>query len=108
MTAPDPVAIALARQMPWTVAEPESIWVASGRINPKSTFTDCLLYALPLEVTEGAVLFVYIGALSSSREYIEPSMITKAHELVLTYAADPLTAFLDRDQDAINRALEKQ
>lgn len=44
MSTPDPVAIALARQMPWTVAEPESIWLASGHINPKSSFVDCLLY----------------------------------------------------------------
>ena len=107
MSTPDPVAIALARQMPWTVAEPESIWLASGHINPKSSFVDCLIYALPHEVTDGGVLFVYIGALSSSREDIEPSMITKAHELVLTYAADPLTAYLDRDQDAIDRALKQ-
>lgn len=107
MSTPDPASIALARQMPWTVAEQESIWLASGRIDAKSTFSDCLLYALPHYITGGEVVFVFVPDLSRNPDYIRPHMIARATEMVLTFGNAPLTAYYERDQPLIDRALEE-
>lgn len=110
MSILEPASIALARQMPWTVAEQESIWLITGRDGQGVEFVDCLAYVLPHYVTEGQVVFVFIGALSLGkvRDYIAPHMITRASELILTHASQPLTAFYDRDQPLIDRAPEEK
>lgn len=99
----------MAATMPWTVAEGGTLWIASGKTGNGHGFQDCLLRCVPEELhgCPGMVLFEALGYRSTHGLgfLVGPADITRAREVLLVWADDPLTAVEPHDQDTIDRAL---
>lgn len=97
----------MAARKPWTVAAPDTFWVATGEKNAQHTFTDCLARVLPSFVT-GTDTPVFELLLYGSSVYVPASSITSARELLLVEAKAPLEAFYENDQATIDIALAER
>ncbi|MCD4535666.1 hypothetical protein LRP67_16355 [Nocardioides sp. cx-169] len=99
--------IELAARMPWLSAEPDSMWVASGK-SPHGSFTDCLVRALPPMVT-GSETPVFEVLIYAQLGYCVPaSSVTTAKELLLVMADDPRTAYYVDDQPTLDAHLKAE
>ncbi|MFI8660766.1 hypothetical protein ACIGKR_12310 [Rhodococcus qingshengii] len=97
--------IAILREKPWLNAQPRSLWLATGVIvEERYSFADCLIRVLDEVMAEdGQPMFGFVD--TDHDVLIAPSMISRAQEVFLVFAADPLTAYFDRDQVLIDDAL---
>lgn len=105
----DLIDLEMAATMPWTVAEGGSLWIASGT-HPEpngGTFQDCLLRCVPefIHGTEGRLFEVL---LYGERKLVGPADITRAKEVFLVWADEPLEAVYVDDQDTIDHALAER
>lgn len=104
--------VELAARMPWTVAQDESMWVVSGTYPSGGTFTDCLAIVVPsyTGAPEGVPLFQLLvwGRFDATSEVVPASSITRARELILVDALDPLSAYYEDDQATIDIVLDRR
>ncbi|GAA0897872.1 hypothetical protein [Pseudonocardia zijingensis] len=91
---------------PWEAAEPESLWEITGEYpGGKHSFTECLAITLPEHVTGSErPLFVFVGALATTNEPVDPAWITHARPLLLVHRDEPSTAYWVDDQHWITGA----
>jgi hypothetical protein len=94
---------------PWDVAGPEELWCITGAypasegptraFTTTHTFTDCIAITLPGYVTgSDRPLFVFVGALASVNQPVDPAWITKATPLLLVLRDEPARAYYEQDQ----------
>jgi hypothetical protein len=106
---PDALNLEMAVTMPWTVAEGGSLWVASGRSLTGGRFEGCLLRCVPEEFhgQPGMRLFeaLVYGVTHGLGFLVAPDGITRAREVLLVFADDPLTAVEPDDQDTVEHAI---
>ncbi|NVC23382.1 hypothetical protein E7Z53_07985 [Kocuria salina] len=111
MTAPDPTAVERAARMPWTVAEEESLWVASGFYPDGGQFQECLARVIPQRITgpQTTPLFQILmwgGSGTGISDVVPASAIVRARELILVEALNPFKAYYEDDQRLIDHALQ--
>jgi hypothetical protein len=100
----DLIDLETAATKPWTVADGGTLWIASGSYRDGGGFEDCLIRCLPQWVhgTDGRLFEVL---LYGETKLIGPADITRAREVLLVYAEDPLTAVDEDDQNTLDYAL---
>lgn len=97
----NPESIAMLRQKPWLNAAPGSIWLITGKVRWTFHLAGILAHRIGDERDRPEFQLH-----DDENTMVSAHDIQQAQELLLTYASDPLTAFHDRDQELIDRALE--
>lgn len=104
----DALGLELAARMPWTVAEGGTLWIATGMHNNRGdTFRDCLVRCVPSDIHGGKGPF-FEALLYGEVKLVHAADITRAREVLLVWADDPLRTVDPDDQPTVDYAVRNR
>jgi hypothetical protein len=91
----------LDHRKPWTVALPGTWWVITGIDADGLDIQQCAAWCMDADQPTP----IFVVPLGTGTRLIPASAVTKAREIILVLADDPLSAVYPWDQEIINTAL---